>query len=159
MKGLNASGSVKMCSKECHRKAISERNKARGSVDALHKSRHKGWAKTFERPQTVEGLAMGEAHCKALKVSFIDPSNIIHHVINVTNFVRKNPHLFNEEDVQWTPLKKESKVPSLNFKQSQAVGTLRCKASAGLLTVARGSRGSWKGWQLSTGSDGITQKN
>ena len=148
VKGHPDSRRVKMCSKECHRKAISERNIATGSVDVLHKTRHKGWAKTFERPQTVPGLAMGEAHCKALKVSFIDPSNIVHHVINVTDFVRKNPHLFNEEDVQWTPNKKESKVPSLNFKQSHAVGTLVCRASSGLLKVARGDRGSWKGWQL-----------
>ena len=78
-------------------------------------------------------LVKGENNCKARMWRVRSPENVVYVFKNLQEFIRNNPHLFNEEDVIWKP----------NIK------AMRCNASAGIEVISprrKHPAGSWKGW-------------
>lgn len=68
---------------------------------------------------------------------FRSPTNLIFKFKNLRDFIRKNPHFFNEEDVVW------KKCGSAWFDSCRALGGL---ASLKPSLNRKRINGSWKGW-------------
>lgn len=67
----------------------------------------------------------------------MSPDHKVYRIKNLHNFVRKNPHLFNEFDVTW---KRKG--------GGRGTGGEYCNATAGLSNVRSGKSSAWKGWRL-----------
>jgi hypothetical protein len=148
VKGHKQSGTIKTCSKECASALRSKLSTKRRSAELfLGPNRHKGWVKTFEAAQTKDAVRLGPTNKASLKVALMSPDGEVYDVCNVTHFVRTHGYLFNDSDIAWAPFEKSSRVDAVGKRPSCAVGKLRCRASVGLLCVARGSRRTWKGWR------------
>ena len=142
VKGLSDSGRKVHCSRSCFSKDVALRNSSPKHVEQLHsaENRKKSGDKMFERECSAEKTKIGPTNSRSSSGVLISPSEVSYSYTNLVDFVRNNEHLFNKDDVVWVPVSKKSR------RVSRSVGCLRCKASSGLHAVARGARGSWKGW-------------
>jgi len=81
------------------------------------------------------------SHIRAAEFFVRDPRGRVHHVVNISRFVRLNPHLFEEEDVQQAAWAEGKKF-------------LACRATGGLHSISKGHRMSWHGWTLVSDREG-----
>ena len=81
--------------------------------------------------------AKGESNVHAKHWRIISPKGEVYEFDNLHHFVRTNPHLFNQKDVEWK-----------RTGGKRGTGGEYCNASAGFSNIARGIAKTWKNWKL-----------
>jgi hypothetical protein len=132
-------------------KKLSDSCKALNSVAVLHtaKVREKagpriGDAKAWVHRTGRSALGISKTNCVLLLTS---PQGAMFTTDCIRQFVRDNEHLFAETDL--------ARRKSHHSKRTTIEGNMTCRAMCGLQEVARGARGSWKGWTCCPANAGI----
>ena len=124
---------------------IGAENSARNKGKVMRKTEQQEWEKDKLREVIASNplTAKGEENRMAKWWDLRSPDNRTFRVKNLLEFVRNNPELFAEEDVQW-----------------RAKGrSLVCKATGGLASLSprkKNPKGSWKGWTWVSITERIT---
>ena len=86
------------------------------------------------------GKAASNIHAKHWHI--VSPTGERYEFDNLHHFIRTNPHLFNEKDVEWK-----------RTGGKRGTGGEYCNASAGLSNIASGKTKKWKHWTFFTETD------
>jgi hypothetical protein len=133
----------KTCSNECLKKYRLTHNVEKIRGYAARESEEECYSRTeatFNREQTAVTTKRGSSNCMARSFLLIAPDGERFEGCNVTNFVRTNPHLFTEYELQLTKPKKKL------HGYSDCIGTRQPICISRLTAVLRGAKGSYHGW-------------
>ena len=83
------------------------------------------------------GKGTSNIHAKHWRI--VSPAGDSYEFDNLHHFIRTNPHLFNEKDVEWK-----------RSGGKRGTGGEYCNASAGLSNIASGKTKKWKQWAFFT---------
>ncbi len=104
------------------------------SVDAIKARQAANTGKVRDKEKTPHA-AKGPQNQAAVTCEIRSPENVVYFVRNITDWVRRHPHLFSPQDVAW---------------RKRPGRTATCRAMKGIMKLreSRDPRGSWKGWTL-----------
>jgi len=131
------------CSDECLKEFRQKVNASRikgYAANETNQQRIKRTEPMFNRTQTRPSVAMCPENANARSFVLIAPDGKCFEGRNVTNFVRSNPHLFTEYEMQLSKPRKKF------HGYSVCKGTRQPICVAPLTAVLRGNRGSYHGW-------------